>query len=356
MGSVARAPRNQSCALISKLCMVAIHSRSECVAINWPRRSSKGEPYIMQTTSFYWVTAAAVALVATGAPRVAAANVKKQAIAASVLAKAAHQRGQFAEAAKLYRQAYALDPTTFGYLYSSARCEQKAGNSDAARELYTKFLASGGEKTRFASKAKTYLLELRAANSKEMAAKLASADRARVAAEAKLAAEMKRSSQSAASTPPGGRTGVSDTPNHGGAPPAASASPGSAQTAAGSAVPSVVTRPQPPGANRWIGWSVLAGGVAVLGGGTIWWLMREADSTALLAELNDKPQSLSTADIARIDRDNAATKSDKKVATALIATGAVGAVIGAVLTMRTGEPVKTALIPNGSGLVFVHHF
>ncbi len=57
-------------------------------------------------------------------------------------AKFAYDKGSFDEAARLYFQAWQLDTTVAGWLYSSARSAEKAGLWDDAAERYQAFLKS----------------------------------------------------------------------------------------------------------------------------------------------------------------------------------------------------------------------
>jgi len=87
--------------------------------------------------------AAPVAILAlVGATALAAAP---QTDAIARRAKAAYEAADFEEAAHLYWQAFQADGKRAGWLYSSARAAQKAGQLDEAAERYVAFLKAPGD-------------------------------------------------------------------------------------------------------------------------------------------------------------------------------------------------------------------
>lgn len=84
----------------------------------------------------------------------------KEAAAISVVARSKSDSGDYAMCADLYHQAYALDPGFIGYLYSAARCEQKAELLDRAEKHYRVFLQRSPEDTSLAKRAKKHLIAL----------------------------------------------------------------------------------------------------------------------------------------------------------------------------------------------------
>jgi tetratricopeptide (TPR) repeat protein len=90
-----------------------------------------------------------------------------EAAAISLVAAAKSKAGEFALCASMYRQAYKLDPGFLGYLYSIARCSQKAGDLDAAERDYRAFLARAPQGEPLGQKARANLDEILAARSKQ---------------------------------------------------------------------------------------------------------------------------------------------------------------------------------------------
>lgn len=101
------------------------------------------------------VRAVVVALVATGllwntgayANPPAALSRAEQAAAISLAARTQAQQGNFTHCAAMYHEAFGLDGKTPGYLFSAARCEQKAGAFAEAIEHFRRFaeLADAGD-------------------------------------------------------------------------------------------------------------------------------------------------------------------------------------------------------------------
>lgn len=107
-------------------------------------------------------TALCLAVVAWAAPTTAQTpSVKDRAAAASIMAKGELDAGRFAKAAELYHQAYTIDPSEPGYLFSAARAEDKANDLTAAERDYTAFLKAAPPKHEKYEAAQNYLLEVR---------------------------------------------------------------------------------------------------------------------------------------------------------------------------------------------------
>ncbi len=90
----------------------------------------------------------------------AAAKIKEEAAAISQVAEEKNNAGDFAMCGELFQKAYRLDPSYLGYLFSAARCEQKAGQLDAAERDYRQFIARTPPGDKLAEKAKKYLDEI----------------------------------------------------------------------------------------------------------------------------------------------------------------------------------------------------
>ena len=101
-------------------------------------------------------------------------------------ATAALEQGDHEQAARLFHEAFKLDPSRSEYLYGAARETLSAGDATTAEELFQKFLALPGVDVARAARAKEYVGELRAtAKSKE-------ADAARARGDGALAASLYR--------------------------------------------------------------------------------------------------------------------------------------------------------------------
>lgn len=85
---------------------------------------------------------------------------KEEAAAISQIAAAKNQASDFGMCAELYQQAYHKDPSFLGYLFSAARCEQKAGDLDAAERDFRLFLARNPKGDKLSDKAQQFLDEI----------------------------------------------------------------------------------------------------------------------------------------------------------------------------------------------------
>lgn len=85
---------------------------------------------------------------------------KEEAAAISQIAAAKNQASDFGLCAELYQQAYHKDPSFLGYLFSAARCEQKAGDLDAAERDFRLFLARNPKGDKLSEKAQQFLDEI----------------------------------------------------------------------------------------------------------------------------------------------------------------------------------------------------
>lgn len=85
---------------------------------------------------------------------------KEEAAAISQVADAKNTAGDYAMCGDLFQQAYRTDPSYLGYLFSAARCEQKAGQLDAAERDFRLFLARCPQTDKLVEKAKKFLDEI----------------------------------------------------------------------------------------------------------------------------------------------------------------------------------------------------
>lgn len=102
---------------------------------------------------------AIVALSASTAPAQSASKIE-EAAALSVVAAAKAKAGQHTLCAEIFVQAYRLDPSYLGYLYSAARCYQKAKALDASEQGYRAFLARAPAEHPLRSRADAHLAEI----------------------------------------------------------------------------------------------------------------------------------------------------------------------------------------------------
>jgi tetratricopeptide (TPR) repeat protein len=102
---------------------------------------------------------------------------KREAIAASILARSALDKRNYDMAVTLYMQAYEVDPDTLGYLFSAGRACHKGGKIAAAEKHYAEFLAKSGKtKSALVDKARQYLLDVQSQQKAELKRKLAVAE------------------------------------------------------------------------------------------------------------------------------------------------------------------------------------
>ncbi len=95
----------------------------------------------------------------------------EQAAAISIAARGKAQAGDFKTCAELYHQAWLMDASERGYLYSAARCEQKAGLLTRASQDYARYLDGATANDALAQKARAHQIEVQAALRREAATK-----------------------------------------------------------------------------------------------------------------------------------------------------------------------------------------
>jgi hypothetical protein len=89
-----------------------------------------------------------------------AIDAKKAALNLAKAAAGAYEGGDMIKAARLYMEAFRTDAAEPNYLYSAARAEQAAGQSEHADQHYRQFIATPGADKERVSRAKGYLDEL----------------------------------------------------------------------------------------------------------------------------------------------------------------------------------------------------
>ncbi len=85
---------------------------------------------------------------------------KDEAAAISQVAARKHDAGDFPLCASLYHQAWRADPLFLGFLFSAARCEQKAGDLESAERDYKQFLNLSPDDEALNDKARAFLAEI----------------------------------------------------------------------------------------------------------------------------------------------------------------------------------------------------
>ena len=90
------------------------------------------------------------------------ARASQEAAALSQVAASKNEAGEFKLCADLYLQAFRTDPGLLAYLFGAARCEQKAGDLEAAERDYRVFLQRVPADDPYATKAQGFLQEVQA--------------------------------------------------------------------------------------------------------------------------------------------------------------------------------------------------
>lgn len=125
---------------------------------------------------------------APAGPAATAQAEKEEAAAISQVAAAKDKEGDYAMCASLFQRAYQTDPSYLGYLFSAARCEQKAGDLDAAERDYRLFLARNPKGDKLSEKAQQQLDQILAERKKGPVAGPAAVGKPADTADPKLAA------------------------------------------------------------------------------------------------------------------------------------------------------------------------
>jgi tetratricopeptide (TPR) repeat protein len=149
---------------------------------------------LLGPSALVWQSADAAPKKKTGVTNKSEAQARKEAAMASHVAHAALSRGEFAKASNFYKEAWKLDSSVLGYLFSSARAAHRGGDLDTAEQDYSDFLERNkNKKSPLVEKTKGYLLEVRKARELKIKEKLAKT-------QAEMAAMKAR--QKAAAAPP----------------------------------------------------------------------------------------------------------------------------------------------------------
>lgn len=261
---------------------------------------------------------------------------QEEAAALSVVAKAKADAGELAIAAEMYVQAAKIDPAEFGYLYSAARCFQKAGKWAEAEKAYVDYLQSAPADHAGRSKAVSYLEEVRRIKTDEAARRKATEELERE--KAKLAEERQKLEAQ--------RQREKDA------------------EAARKAAELKLRREQPapaPAADSWrepVGLATgLAGAAAMLTGGVVWaiGLSNAADLSSALAQKDGNGK------ITGIGREDALERrstafTEQAVGGVLFGLGTIAAATGMYLYAGDDAPSALRVMPSGNGLAVAGRF
>ncbi len=113
---------------------------------------------------------------------------------------------------------------------------------------------------------------------------------------------------------------------------------------------------QPAGStNRWLGWTVVGAGVALVAGGTTWFLMTQSANARMQ---DDVAANRYTPD--KLSHDEQTIMNNRILASSLLGVGAVGIIVGAVVAVRSGTQPTSGLSagvsPNGGTVSWTTRF
>lgn len=235
-------------------------------------------------------------------------------------AEKAMRQGELRLAAQLFHDAFALAPGRWDWLFKAAMAEQAAGDLEAAERDYAAYVQHAPDQAEDRKQAQVRLETLRRPAPLPVA-------------------ETKK--------PPQPATGPEPT-----APPA-EVTPVTAPTAAAGAVPAVVRAPQAePAIERWLAWSAVGGGLALVAGGLALYAAQGEERATLDSAMAHQKDGKITGigyDAYSAQRDS--LNSAYRNAALLSGAGVVAGGLGVWLLLR--EPVKTVQVgpgPGGPGL------
>ncbi|MCO4760961.1 MAG: hypothetical protein KC502_05615 [Myxococcales bacterium] len=242
----------------------------------------------------------------------------EQAAAISITAVARARAGDFKTCAMLFHQAWIMHPAERGYLYSAARCEQKAGQLDKAYINYGRYLESASAGDSLAAKAKKHRTEIEVARGDKTGAATTAAPQTATAPTSEPA------NKSPTTKPAAGVTGQSQ--------------PG----------------PSRIGPSQLVPWSAVGGGTALAAVG-LWLALGAADDIrALEGRLakttgagDDEVIVGTTYEDAKADQDSANVRSAAGMA--MMGVGAVAIGYGVWQLLQSESDQKVTLLPTLSG-------
>lgn len=274
--------------------------------LSWSSRGA-GQSQTCKRTA--WVLAAVLAAQLTAMPSARAEpGDKDEAAAISQVAGAKAKAGEFALCAALFHQAYAKDPGYLAYLFSAARCAQKAGELDSAERDFRTYLARCPKGDKLAEKAEQYLAEILEERKKAPPAAPTAPQETAGAASPKVEAK------AAAEKPLG-------------APPPEVLAPVEKSADLPSKTPAVLrAEPSPSRGGLWLA----LGGVALMAGGAALWAQGQSQASDLDGELSGRGDGLV------LNQSYAEAMGRQEDANRAIGLGLGVAVVGALLTGAGG--------------------
>lgn len=273
--------------------------------LSWSSRGA-GQGQTSKRTA--WVLAAVLAAQLTAVPNtLAEPGDKDEAAAISQVAGAKAKAGEFTLCAALFHQAYAKDPGYLAYLFSAARCAQKAGELDSAERDFRTYLARCPKGDKLAEKAEQYLAEILEERKKAPPAAAAAP---------------------AAPTPANPKAEATPAPEKAaGAPPSEVPAPVEQSADLPSKTPAILrAEPSPSRGGLWLA----LGGVALMAGGAALWAQGQSQASDLDGELSGRGDGLV------LNQSYAEAMSRQEDANRAIGLGLGVAVVGALLTGAGG--------------------
>lgn len=251
----------------------------------------------------------------------------ERAAAFSQIAKEEAKKQNYVHCAELYRKAFDIDAATLGYLYSAARCEQKAEQFEAAMRHYDTFLTRAPADDALRAKAESFREEcaaaLEAQRRKEQEQKRADEEKRKEEEqrETRRAEEARKRREAAAAAP----------------------------QVKGKPVTSVVSHPVPAW-RKPVGWIGVAVGVAALGAGA--YFVQDGRSTLdkLDSDLKQAKESSTDGIIRTFSRDAAESREREgnrsvSLGGAMLGAGLVSGGLG-VWMLFSGSSKRIAVQPR----------
>jgi hypothetical protein len=253
----------------------------------------------------------------------------EEAAALSVVAAAKAKSGEYKLCGDLFVQAYRLDPSYLGYLYSAARCSQKSGDLNGAEQGYRAFLARAPTEAPLRSRATGHLAEIVKLRESQPSPTETGKAKSGKGEAGKGEADKGDPGSGGSSGNAGGKTTGTDAPNP------------------------LLPPPKPMPTMTKLGWGSLVSGGVLVGVGAAVLMAGAADRDALVADLEPDPQSTLIDNMTHDQAVERAAAVDRSslVGFTLSGVGIIAAAAGAILLLSdtsTDEP-SAALLPAANG-------
>ncbi len=282
----------------------------------------------------------------------------------------AYEHGDYARAAQLYLEAARTEGGRPDFVYAAARAEQMAALLDRAQEHYAQALADARLPAALREKAELYLREVRALRAE---AKVAEADRALESGDARLAAQLYHDAHEAVPDRHAWLFKAAVAEQAAGDLVAAQrdyaaylerAPEGSEdrkqayirlealrKPAVPSPVPATVVATSPEETGRWPGWTAIAAGVGLAGGGVGLYLAQADERKALDAQLaQTQGDKISGIDYQTYDQRRTRLNASYRNAALL---GGVGlASVGVGIWWLGRSPAHVSVGPGGASIAW----